>query len=197
MEHFYENIRGWFDPDFERVYREAVERAPSDRGSIFVEVGAFRGKSTAFMAVEIIRSGKPIKFYTVDHWMGSSEHRDPDCSTYDVEVAETLDLWPAFVENLLPVLHVVHPISIDSAVAGIQWRSEVDFVFIDASHDESSVLRDIDVWKRTLKEDGVMAGHDIAWASVFRSVSSALTGWDRVGSCWVWNKTKAPVVGGV
>ena len=41
-----------------------------------MEVGSFLGKSAVFMAVEIINSGKRIKFDCIDHWKGSEEHCD-------------------------------------------------------------------------------------------------------------------------
>ena len=47
-----------------------------ESGAHFVEVGTFLGKSAIYMAVEIINSGKNIKFDCVDHWLGSEEHRD-------------------------------------------------------------------------------------------------------------------------
>ena len=72
MEHFYKDIYGFCD--YVGLYKKAVEIFPS--GSHFVEVGSFLGKSAVFMAVEIINSGKRIKFDCVDHWKGSKEHRD-------------------------------------------------------------------------------------------------------------------------
>ena len=64
MKHFYENIEGW--AAFRGLYRVAVADAPSDRQSLFVEVGSWLGRSAAYMAVEIINSGKPIDFSCVD-----------------------------------------------------------------------------------------------------------------------------------
>jgi predicted O-methyltransferase YrrM len=62
MEHFYQQIEGWFD--FQNLYSEMVERYPS--GSHFVEIGAWFGCSTSYMAVEIANSDKLIWFDTID-----------------------------------------------------------------------------------------------------------------------------------
>jgi hypothetical protein len=62
MKHFYENINGWFSYDY--LYTDAVNRAQD--GALFVEIGSFKGRSSAFMAVEIINSGKKIKFDCID-----------------------------------------------------------------------------------------------------------------------------------
>ena len=58
MEHFYRNIPGWFS--YEYVYKDIVEQADDD--SLFVEIGSYKGMSTAFMSVEIINSGKKYSF---------------------------------------------------------------------------------------------------------------------------------------
>ena len=69
MEHFYNNIDGWFD--FQIIYSQMVNKF-SDR-SHFVEIGAWLGKSTSYMAVEIINSGKNIKLDVVDDWFGGND----------------------------------------------------------------------------------------------------------------------------
>ena len=72
MEHFYENIPGWFSYDY--LYRDAVERAEDE--SLFVEIGSFKGRSTAFMCVEIANSGKNIKFDCIDPQQLFSHYAD-------------------------------------------------------------------------------------------------------------------------
>jgi hypothetical protein len=57
MEHFYNSIEGWFQ--FHNIYNRAVDEATND--SHFVEVGAWKGKSSAYLAVIIANSGKQIK----------------------------------------------------------------------------------------------------------------------------------------
>ena len=64
MNHFHYKIPGWFT--FPRLYSTMVDRFPS--GAHFVEVGTWQGSSAAYMAVEIINSGKNIKFDCIDIW---------------------------------------------------------------------------------------------------------------------------------
>ena len=67
LEHHYEDIPGWFD--YQDVFRNAVDNAkPRD---LFVEIGAFLGRSTAFLAVEVANSGKDIHIDVIDTWKGS------------------------------------------------------------------------------------------------------------------------------
>ena len=139
MDHYFERIEGWFN--FRRAYREAVETAP--KNAVFVEVGSWKGRSAAFMGVEIANSGKPITFYCVDHWKGSDEelHKaDPDRKR----------LFSVFKENIAPLIkaHVhIKPVRSDSAQAAHLFEDEsVDFVWIDAGHDYDSVSEDIEAW---------------------------------------------------
>ena len=151
MDHFYKDVYGFCD--YVGLYRKAVEIFPS--GSHFVEVGSFLGKSAVFMAVEIINSGKRIKFDCVDHWKGSEEH-------YDNENIDTENLYENFLENIQPVKGVINPVRAESVVASKLYKpNSLDFIFIDASHDERSVREDLTYWMPRLKEDGMIAGDDI------------------------------------
>ena len=151
MDHFYKDVYGFCD--YVGLYRKAVEIFPS--GSHFVEVGSFLGKSAVFMAVEIINSGKRIKFDCVDHWRGSEEHRDNE--KIDAEY-----LYEGFLKNIEPVKGVINPVRLNSIDASKLYKpNSLDFIFIDASHDERAVREDLTYWMPRLKENGMIAGDDI------------------------------------
>jgi hypothetical protein len=63
---YHEHIPGWFD--FANIYDHMVRRARS--GAVFVEVGAYLGRSTAYLARRIKESRKRIRVYVVDVWDG-------------------------------------------------------------------------------------------------------------------------------
>jgi len=56
MQHYYQDIQGWFS--FSQLYSNVVQKFPE--GSHFVEVGVWKGTSAAYMGVEIINSGKKL-----------------------------------------------------------------------------------------------------------------------------------------
>lgn len=177
MRHFYQHIEGWFD--FEQVYRDAVRDCP-DGGKI-VEMGSYVGKSSAFMAVEIINSGKKIDFYCVDTWRMEDV---PGVSGEGCTLGR-------FIDNVRPVLHVVHPINLTSTQAS--WAFPVhslDFVFIDGDHSYQSVCDDIFAWQSRVKPGGVLAGHDYTdnWPGVQAAVNECLIGAVGNGTCWVKKK---------
>jgi len=112
VDHFHHEVYGFCD--YVGLYRKAVEIFPS--GSHFVEVGSFLGKSAVFMAVEIINSGKRIKFDCIDHWKGSEEHCDN-------ENIDTENLYEKFLENIQPVKGVINPVRAESIVASKLYKT--------------------------------------------------------------------------
>ena len=153
MDHFHEEVYGFSQADIFALYKKMVEKFSS--GSHFVEVGTFLGKSAVYMAVEIINSGKLIKFDCIDHWLGSEEHKDND--KVDVD-----NLYEDFLKNIEPVKGIIKPVRVDSISASKLYKpNSLDFIFIDASHDEQSVKADLTFWMPRLKEDGIIAGDDI------------------------------------
>lgn len=151
----------WFD--FSDIYNAAVRDLGHD-GAIFVEVGAFLGESTFYMAEKIKKSGKKIKFYVIDTW-------DTDflTSTKEREVLQGKYFFTTFVENLLPLMEFIYPIRLPSTVAAsIFGDGAVDFVFIDASHRYEDVKVDIQAWWPKTKR--TIAGHDIDFPDVRRAV---------------------------
>ncbi len=152
MEHFYQNIDGWFD--FQSVYSKAVATARD--GAHFVEVGSWLGKSTAYMAVEIVKSHKKIRFDAVDTWQGS-----PEAIIQHVIDKYGVDAYEQFLKNLWNVLDVVIPIRLPSVHAARLYRdNSLDFVYIDADHRYEFVKQDILAWRPKIKKGGVIAGHD-------------------------------------
>lgn len=55
----------------------------------------------------------------------------------------------------------VYPIISDSAEAGENWKGDpIDFLIVDAAHDEESVGKDIDAWFPHVKTGGFIFFHD-------------------------------------
>ena len=79
----YTEIPGWCN--FENLYEEQVARIPV--GGIIVEVGTWRGRSTALMGKLLKASGKTIAFYAIDNFVGDAS------LDYTAPYYEQLD-WP-------------------------------------------------------------------------------------------------------
>lgn len=179
----YESIPGWFD--FQEVYDRALSEVP--RGGVFVEVGAWLGRSTAYLAGGLRERGDPL--HVVDTWKGS-----PDIPYMQQVVRDSGgSLFPQFMENMnrLALADVVKPLCMPSVDAAERFENEsVDFVFLDGSHRYEDVVRDLSVWLAKLKPGGILAGHDFhpLWPDVLRAVHDTLPRESiRVMGCSFWS----------
>lgn len=171
MEHFFQDIQGWFN--FISIYHHMVEQA--DDGDHFVEVGAWKGRSTAFMAVSIANSGKQIKFDVVDTWEGSIEHQK-DGSAEDSDVVQHT-LFEAFLHNMKPVEEYYTPIRNTSIEAAKLYEdNSLQFVLLDASHEYEDVKADILAWLPKVQPGCYLAGDDYhhTWPGVVQAVQELL-----------------------
>jgi hypothetical protein len=153
MEHIYTQPQfgeDWFN--YSSFYKGIVETF--DTGSTFVEVGSWKGKSSSFMIVEIINSGKDIDLYCVDTWEGSLEHQGN---------GDLVNLYNTFLTNMSPLEEYYFPLKISSLSAASKFKDKsIDFVYIDASHEYLDVIKDIKSWMPKVKPGGIIAGHDYA-----------------------------------
>ena len=160
MEHFYQNIQGWFD--WENIYKAAVELAPADQPSVFVELGAWKGRSSAYLATEIARSGKPIKLHVVDAWDGRG-HTNPDGTPEYNDWKEDIaaGMFNTFTQNMLPVKDHYTAIQSDIVEAAAKFEDEsIDFVWLDTSMDYELVKAELKAWIPKVKTGGYIGGHD-------------------------------------
>lgn len=183
MKHIYEEEQfgeNWFT--YPNLYNKIVKKFPS--GSKFVEVGVWKGKSAAYMCVEIANSNKNIEFYCVDNWKGSIEH---------LGNPELPKLYEIFTKNMEPVKDYYTPVRMNSLEAVNLFQNEsLDFVFIDASHEYEDVKEDIKAWLPKVKVGGILAGHDYHHQPIKDALKfNNLTIEERLDEdCWVYYKGK-------
>jgi hypothetical protein len=182
MKHFYENIQGWFL--FADLYQKMVNELPDN--SHIVEIGAWKGRSTAFMAVEIANSKKKIQFDVVDTWAGSEEniHQTDALIVND-------SLYQHFLDNMKLVENYYTPKRMTSLEAAATYTDNtLDFVFIDASHGYENVKADILAWLPKVKLGGVLAGDDYSsnWPGVVQAVNEIFPLLQPNSSTWIYNK---------
>ena len=136
MKHFYQDIRGMMD--YEDLYSDMVNKFPS--GSHFVELGVWYGRSAAYMAVEIVNSGKQIDLYVVDNFLKSPIDRATN-SLKDFKFVDIIQ------DNTINASRLFE-------------NGSLDLVFVDADHSAQGVTNDIKAWLPKIKKGGVIAGHD-------------------------------------
>lgn len=177
MRHFFDNVEGWFSDGDAELYKRVVKQNPS--GSHFVEVGSYKGKSAAFMLVEIYNSRKDIKLDLIDNFSMSSVNE------LRTNLSKFSDRFNVIVKN--------------SVEASLLYSDQtIDFLFIDADHDYESVRADIIAWLPKIKSGGILAGHDINHDPVRKAVKELLGFVNIIDNSW-WieieqNKPKRKII---
>lgn len=176
--HFHNDIDGWMDIDVEALYREVVASLPN--GGILVEVGCWKGKSLCYLLVEAKNSGKYFNIYGVDHFQGSVGEDQL------IEEARRSDIGAECIRNCARVDGVLGMlICAPSCIAAWKFKTnQLDFVFLDASHDYDSVKADIQAWLPKIKPGGLLAGHDAGSPGVACAVAELLPDAISEGSIW-------------
>lgn len=185
MPHFFQKLAGWFD--YEDLYTRIAKEAPDS--AHLVEIGTYHGRSLAYLAVELINSGKKFTLDAVDTFQGSEDPNEKFMK--DEAAANGGSFRCVFEKNIEPVKHVVNIVQKDSVSAAADYADgSVWFAFIDAAHDEESVAADIAAWRPKIHKDGWLCGHDYSayWPGVKAAVDKAFGGKHRMVSvhCWGW-----------
>ena len=182
----HESIPGWFN--FEDIYTEMVQ---THKTGVFVEVGSWLGKSTAYMG-QLLRDNPEcmVDFYAVDTWKGS-----PGDNAFEKELEKHGgDVYGAFTENMekCGVTEFVIPLRMSSVEAAKNFGDlSLDFVFIDADHKYDPFSADLRAWLPKVKVGGVIAGHDHEHGPIIRALSELIPGAARYkpvnkGNSWFW-----------
>lgn len=194
MEHIFHQPQfgeDWFT--YPELYTDFVQNYLQN-GSVFVEVGSWKGKSISYIGVEIVNSGKDIKCFAVDTWKGTP-------GIHDKDIYVKIDkLYNLFLANIGPLSNIITPIRKSSIEASKQFEdNSIDIVYIDAGHLYEDVKSDIESWYPKVKPGGIISGHDYDsestggdHAGVRKAVDEAFPQnlIPRSGNCWVYFKPK-------
>lgn len=178
---YYQQIPGEFD--FEAIYDLAIDRAAP--GDIFVEVGSWYGKSTAYMASRLAMRQPLVQFFAVDQWLEGRTNNGQQ---------EYRGMFHEFLQNMLrgKLIEFIAPLRTFSHHAAQFFDAEsVSFCFIDADHTYEAVKLDLQSWYPRIKKGGLIGGHD--YHNVYSGVTQAVEEFfgspvQQVDSSWLVQK---------
>jgi len=158
-------IQGWLTDEQAAVLVEEVRSLP--KGGRILELGSWRGRSTAVLGMAAAEANRGLRVYAVDHFGGSPEER----GTFHHDAMLDPDgVYPDFLQNLakLGVLgRTVIPIRAEFAEALSDIENEsVDLVFFDGDHTEEQTLKTFLRIKSKVKPGGTVVFHDYNWPGV-------------------------------
>ena len=182
MEHFYQSIDGWTKNRY-LMFDKVIKLIKSD--CIWVEVGAWQGKSVAYCAVELINQGKFGKFYAVDSWDGGIDLQD-------YKIVKRGKLKETFLENMKPLGNKIE------SIESLSWdgaqhfdKESIDFCYIDAGHTYDCVKKDLEAWYPKVKKESYFGGDDYGYEvklAVDEFVKKENLELEEIGACWLLRK---------
>ncbi len=150
-------IDGFLVPGQEKYLFDKVKALPDS--AVIVEIGSFKGRSSASMGYACLASNKRI--YCIDTWNSQTwEGNSSDCQESDFfEIWQKNTSLDGVSEHLTPLRGYSHDIL--SQWYEIVGQQEIDFIFIDGSHEYKNVLKDFELCLPLVKEGGWIAFHDV------------------------------------
>lgn len=175
----YTEIEGWFTHT--QTYSRLIDSMPEF--GTFVEVGAWLGRSTAYLCAN---AGLHHRICVVDTWLGSANELQ---TTH--QLATQIDLFAAFTDNLKGYLYEAYRMTSASA-ANCFADGTLDVVFLDADHTYEATKADIQRWLPKVKAGGYLAGHDYCqqWEGVIQAVDEIFAENKEVNvadTCWLYH----------
>ncbi len=125
-----------------------------------VEIGSFKGKSAAALALGSKRA-KREKVFCIDPHSGGTKE--------------------IFLRNLakIGVVDYVVPLVATSEEAAKTFASKIRVLFIDGNHEYASVRADILLWKDRVIDGGIIGFHDYYWEPVSKAIDELIRNSDE------------------
>lgn len=159
-----------FMPEAEgRALTRLAARAARSRLGPLVEIGAYCGRSTLFLAAglaEVADRRPEAVLLSVDHHRGSEElqagwpHHDPTLVDPATGRMDSLPRWRRTVEAAGAEDLVVAVVGDSPTVAAVLARP-LALVFVDGGHGEAVVAADYRAWAPLVAPGGRLAFHDV------------------------------------
>ncbi len=155
-----EKIDGWFTVPAGGVLFTCGILAPDN--SAFVEIGSFKGRSTAVLGFSVRIGGKNSHIYAVDPHTGSEEHQPTGVMSASMPKEGTT--YFEFLKNMQSCGHenIVSALKMPSVEAAKQWNGDkIGLLFIDGDHSIEGCESDFLAWESYLMPGGIILLHDV------------------------------------
>ena len=163
------DIYGWFSKKDQIEISNLLSKY-NHSDCVGVEIGSLHGKSSYAISTSIDKG----KLYCIDMWNGSETY-NPDYTNERLEklkfpgpgMKNTLEL---FLENTKDRNNII-TIQGSSPAIVKDWDTPIDFIFLDAQHENPSDRENIDFWLPKIKSGGMFIGHDLYETFAFPDVN--------------------------
>lgn len=136
----------------------------AEKSKIGVEIGSYLGASSIAIASSAIN-----KLYCVDVWKSNPKMR-PDPANGKT----LLENFKENTKNYKNKIEIVQEYSKDAITYFLDNNIQIDFLFIDGDHSSESVKKDWSLYKKILKQNGIVVFHDWSWGSVKQVITEVV-----------------------
>lgn len=170
------DVSGWNgnSPAFKKLIEQV-------KPSVIIEVGTWKGQSTINMGKIIKELNLDSKIYCVDTWLGAIEFWTNLSETGERNIKQKNGYPQIYYQFLSNVVHsnlqdIILPIP-NTSENGFRYleynKITSSLIYIDASHEEDDVYRDLVNYYKILNDGGIMFGDDYQrdWPGVINSVN--------------------------
>lgn len=152
------SIPGWFS-GIHQVETIKLLYKYNHPDCIGVEVGCLHGRSSSAISIAISKG----KLYCIDLWDGidSYNHQFSDyhIATHKLPPKGSYNTKETFLKNTEDRPNII-AIQGSSPEVVKDWTKPIDFIFLDASHENPNDLDNINFWLPKIKPGGMFLGHD-------------------------------------
>lgn len=147
-------IEGWLSIEVMDLFIRILKTLPE--GSNLLEIGSWKGRSTTLLALSMPKNSK---LYSLDPFSGSQEHK---------HLYGKVDTFQDYQKNLKAnnIENLVYPIKSTTKDLIKNPIKQINFLFIDGSHEYTDVLADFKYWFPLVNDHGWIAFHDYKWQGV-------------------------------
>jgi len=176
-----------------KILEETVDHIRDVKDGIIMEIGCWKGKSTAAIANKVA----PEILHAVDTWQGNIDEQTVTGKLHPtVREASKTNIFEIFQKNMAD--HTkgnVLPHKMDCFDYLGELDQKVKFCHIDGSHDYPSVKKTIEMLLPKMAENGILCGDDFKSAhagredlqgGVERAVRECLPDFKFIRNFWWW-----------
>lgn len=167
-------IKGWgYEKEHLKWYKDKLKKIKNGK---VVEIGVYGGASILCIADLCMKNN--IKIYGIDPWENTTivNGRNIKNSIDEINIL-TRKMVDARtnLENIIKKLNYsnINLIQNTSEEASLNFKNnDIDIVYIDGDHSYEAVSKDLKIWHKKIKQNGIIWGDDYGWLPVRKAINN-------------------------
>jgi len=124
-----------------------------------VEIGTYCGEGA------LVLSNYFDVVTAIDPWVNGYDKNDLASEQTSMDL-----VFKKFIENISNVKNIKYIPTLSENATKFFMDEFIDFLYIDGDHRHESVIKDISLWIKKIKKNGIISGHDFSFNSVHNAI---------------------------